>query len=720
MLTERHFKFGEFELDAPKRVLRRGGAPVALNSKTFDLLLALVENHGEVLTKDELLEKVWPGQFVEEGNLSVQIFNLRKIFGEQKNDHRFIVTVPGRGYSFVADLNGEPSGELVIESHSKSRIVVEETSDVSQPGTRLPGRALWAIAGLFVLLGGASGFFYLRQRQADISPDLSAGPLQIKRLTTVGKASVAALSPNGDLYVYALGTTGNPTSLWLGHTAGGEPIEMLPPANVWYHDVDFSSDGSHVYFVMSGAANPKGAIFSIPAIGKVPEKLVENIRTNVSYSPDMERFAFIKNDGERRLSLLVISGVRGEDVHELTSRPIESSFLSSTVAWSPDGKTIAVGAARDKENDNDCQLLAFNVENGEPIQVSGKLFSNILGIAWRKSGDGLVMSAIEPPQWDSQLWQVSFPAGEIRPINPDITSYAESLGISVKGDKLLALQKNTLANIWITSTDNLAGARQVTFGSINSRAGTHGLEWLPDGRIIFPAFTDRSQSLWVVSADGSTPQRLTPEGSIDQQPGVSSDGSIIVFCSNRQGAAEVWRVNADGSDLRQITSGGHNDMPTISPDGKWIVYVSKRDGLATIWKISADGGEPVRLADSYAAWPRISPDGKSVACVLNVDGKNKLAVIPIDGGTPPNLFDPPKTANFRFGLRWAPDGSALAFRDWEKGYWRQPLDGGPAARMEGLPDEKLFSFAWSRDQKLFAFSRGPEMRDVVLLSVSTK
>ncbi len=101
-LKEQTFSFGDFYLDGAKRLLLEQGKPVSLNSKTFDLLLVLLENHGQVLSKNELLEKVWAGQYVEENNLTVHISALRKMFGEKKGNHRFIVTLPGRGYTFVA------------------------------------------------------------------------------------------------------------------------------------------------------------------------------------------------------------------------------------------------------------------------------------------------------------------------------------------------------------------------------------------------------------------------------------------------------------------------------------------------------------------------------------------------------------------------------------------------------------------------------------------
>jgi DNA-binding winged helix-turn-helix (wHTH) protein/TolB-like protein/Tfp pilus assembly protein PilF len=172
-LTTKTFRFSNFELDPIRRVLNKNGDPVALNPKAFDLLLVLVESRGEVLTKDDLLERVWPGQFVEEGNLKVHISALRKIFKESKNDHRFIVTVPGRGYSFVADVTAEADGEIAVETYSHSRIIVTEESspeDVELPANRYgsvgpkTGRQpLWMkaiLAGSFAAILVAVPFVY--------------------------------------------------------------------------------------------------------------------------------------------------------------------------------------------------------------------------------------------------------------------------------------------------------------------------------------------------------------------------------------------------------------------------------------------------------------------------------------------------------------------------------------------------------------------------------
>ena len=97
------YEFGDFRLDAEKRLLWREDAPVPLTSRVFETLLYMVEHHDTVLDKERLMEAVWPDSIVEENNLTQNISTLRRVFGETPGSHRFIVTVPGRGYRFVAE-----------------------------------------------------------------------------------------------------------------------------------------------------------------------------------------------------------------------------------------------------------------------------------------------------------------------------------------------------------------------------------------------------------------------------------------------------------------------------------------------------------------------------------------------------------------------------------------------------------------------------------------
>lgn len=109
LMQKEIYEFGPFSLDPSERVVSRDGSPLPLTPKVFDTLLCLVRNRGRLLTKDELLREIWPDAFVEEVNLAVNVSTLRKVFGEGPQDGRYIVTVPGRGYRFVADVREIPT-----------------------------------------------------------------------------------------------------------------------------------------------------------------------------------------------------------------------------------------------------------------------------------------------------------------------------------------------------------------------------------------------------------------------------------------------------------------------------------------------------------------------------------------------------------------------------------------------------------------------------------
>src|ERR1700751_2137173 len=122
------YEFGPFRVDPEKELLLRGEETVPLTPKTFQILLVLVRHKREVVTKDELMREVWPDTFVEEANLSRNIFLLRKALGESPQDHQYILTVPGRGYRFAEDVQMVPAHQLnlVAGSHSTVQVQVRE------------------------------------------------------------------------------------------------------------------------------------------------------------------------------------------------------------------------------------------------------------------------------------------------------------------------------------------------------------------------------------------------------------------------------------------------------------------------------------------------------------------------------------------------------------------------------------------------------------------
>ena len=143
------YEFGDFQLHPLQRLLLRDQTAVSISNKAFDLLLVLIEGRDRVLTKDELLEKVWPDTIVEENNLTVAMSALRKALGEGANDRRYILTVPGRGYRFIAEVRTVPAREESPASAiavSQPAALPEKASNAGKSSRALPSRTLLVLA----------------------------------------------------------------------------------------------------------------------------------------------------------------------------------------------------------------------------------------------------------------------------------------------------------------------------------------------------------------------------------------------------------------------------------------------------------------------------------------------------------------------------------------------------------------------------------------------
>jgi DNA-binding winged helix-turn-helix (wHTH) protein len=174
------YEFGPFRVDAEKQALLRGNELIALNPKTFQLLLVLVRHGNEIVTKDELMKSVWLDTFVEETNLTRNIFALRKALGDNEHN-RYIITVPGQGYRLAENVRmlSEADLRIVAASHSKVQIQVRETK-----------RWGWIAAAAVVILvmgAGANRFFrhrtpVLTEKDTIVLADFVNSPLAIRCL----------------------------------------------------------------------------------------------------------------------------------------------------------------------------------------------------------------------------------------------------------------------------------------------------------------------------------------------------------------------------------------------------------------------------------------------------------------------------------------------------------------------------------------------------------
>jgi Tol biopolymer transport system component len=243
--------------------------------------------------------------------------------------------------------------------------------------------------------------------------------------------------------------------------------------------------------------------------------------------------------------------------------------------------------------------------------------------------------------------------------------------------------------------------------------------WTPNGQLVYSSAATGIEDLWITKPNGSEQRQLTVNTKANGTPAVSPDNRYIVFMSNRSGTFQVWRMNIDGGNQIQLTTGAGKNFPSISPDGKWVLYNSTDNWH--LWKASLDGGEPIRLTEYPASYPSVSPDGKMIACV----GRNEpnrersILILPFEGGQPLKRIDLGGRSFSGTRILWTPGGHAVIYaaeRDGATTLFRKPLDGGAAKEITELGEDDLFDFGYSPDGHLLAVTRGAWQHDVVLIS----
>jgi len=534
------------------------------------------------------------------------------------------------------------------------------------------------------------------------------------RLTAVGKAVSAAISPDGKYIVYVV-EDGKQQSLWLRHIASESTVQLLPPGGNVFLGLQFSPDSNRVYY------NAGKTVYQIPVLGGTPGKVLDEAYGELTFSPDAKQIAFVRFQNETQENSIIIADTDGTNQRQLISG---AEIFGMTIAWSPDGKVIACLRVKRAELHTK-EVLAVQVADGTAVPITSLLWLQVGQIAWMPDGKSLLIAA-ELKEGDeagvSQIWQIQYPGGEKRNVTKDSGNYA-SISLTADGRSLVSVKLEQVAHLWTMPADDINRLRQVTFGSAKFD-GAYGISWLPDGRIVYGSAPNTKAEAWVVGADGSDSKQLTTDAGT---PTISPDGRYLVFQNTITEKVGLWRMDISDGSKKQLTQ--KPDLwANFSPDSKWVIYQGWTDQTppASLYKVSIDGGEPIQLTKNIVPFsPTVSPDGKEIAFSFAriEEGKyrQKIALIPFNGGEITKMFD----ANLQYvdiygkqNLQWTPDGRAVNFIAASNGVsniWRQPIDGSAPIQLTNFTSDRIFNFAYSSDGSSLALSRGTLNNDVVLI-----
>jgi eukaryotic-like serine/threonine-protein kinase len=707
MSLETHsFEFDEFLLDGKEKVLLRDGKPLPITPKAFQLLEILVENHGHLVERNELLNKVWADSFVEEGNLTFTIQLLRKVLGDDKRNPRFIETVPKRGYRFVAKVKEvfrQPDTQDKIETDNSQKQVIVTKSWTNRQ------RLFVAAVAVFLLTAAISiGSWYFRSKDLANNAPILSTPFDLEKLSTTGKVLRAVVSPDGKNLLYVNGAFTEKQSVWLRQLASGNNTEIIPPSDHTYYGLEVSPDSNFLYFNRSSKTNPQQDIYRVPISGGIPQKILENTEGWMSLSPDSQQISFVRclRREEENCTLLIADAASGKNEKRLVSRP--RPFRIGDNQFSPNGKTIAFAVGQSQNGANEFGLLEVSLENGAERELTKEKFFNIKGLAWLPENSGLLITASRIPTKQFRIWEVSTATGSVQPLTKDAENYAE-LSLDKAATTLVSTQTMQNYQLSVLNRENLSNPRILADGS--------RVTFSPDGKIFFASLMSGNDEIWSINSDGSNQRQLTNDPADDSAPIFSGNSKTIFFASNRTGNAQTWRMDADGSNQIQITDKEPGTPLFVSPDGEWLYY--HRSLKKTLWKIPTKGGQEQLVLNRFAHHFAFSPDGGKVAFLEDRDGDKFIEIVSsVDGQTVKSL----KITDYKpviNEINWMPDGQEIAYvAAGDKQNFvlhRQSIDGGASEKIADLGNEQINSFAISPDGKNFAVVKGGWRHDAVLL-----
>lgn len=705
---QRFCEFGPFRIDVIKRLLQRDGEVVPLTPKTFDVLLALVERAGEGVEKDELMRRVWPDSFVEESNLAYHISLLRKVLGESRSEPNYIVTISGRGYRFVAEVKKveDERAELAIQEKLGSQSIVTEEEQAANAGELIPAHpavktenlkskvkgyqrgALIALAAL-ILSGVGFAYFVLR---SPLPPKVTAS-VQITSdgLPKISERGDSLVTDGSRLYfskrlrdqsvIAQISVTGGETvaipaggrimdlftsrtelliergidpdfesSLWVLPVLGGAPRRV---GNVMSHAATWSLDGQQIVYAHGST------LYLAKRDGTESRKLVTVAGRPYwpRWSPDGSRLRFTVADNSlsSQNSLWEVAA-DGSNPHPLLpgwNKPAADCCGN----WTTDGRYFVFRSTRNRTSDIWVmreQAGLFRRAYQAPVQLT---FGPLNYYAPVPSQDGkklfvvgeqqrgeLARYDMKTRQWSSYLSGIS----------------AEHLDFSKNGAWVVYVTypERSLWRIKVDGRQRL----QLTYPPMQASLP----RWSPDGKQI--VFTGRVPGkpwkIYLISAEGGSPQQLMPEERRELDPGWSPDGKTLVFGDRDAKTIHLLDLNTLRVDKLPGSEGFVS--PRWSPDGRYITaVVFGSHGKLLLFDLTTQ--KWVELTQQQAYWQRWSRDGKYIYFTGSRENEPGLLRVrigdrKIEWLTSIKDF---RVANGVWGAwtGWAPDDSPLMLRD---------------------------------------------------------
>jgi eukaryotic-like serine/threonine-protein kinase len=709
--------FGPFEVNPATGELRLGGMRVRLPRQPFQILLALLETPGEVVTREQLRAKIWPeGTFVDfEHGLGAAMNKLRRALNDSAKDPIYIETVPGYGYRFIGTVELRlPPAAVPVQSPLRSGIppqAIEKAADTPQARDKpfaggaviaqaLPQKPMmlhrrWLAATIScVAVSTAVGWWMHRSRA-------EPAPMHLIRLTTdPGLSGFPALSSDGKLLAYSSDQDGQ-QDLYVKQVAGGLPIRLTSDGE-GNTTPDFSPDGTKILF---RSDRQGGGIYEVPAFGG-EIRLVARDGLNPKVSPDGSQVTYWVGAPTVAYAVPGTGAVYIAPLAGGTPHRVGAIFTDARYPiWSEDGKhLLLIGYAAEKsfvESALDWWLV--------PIDGSEAI----------KSGAYQALAAARPQATDGS-WSIAAAHPEFP--NPACWSKTDNTVI-------FSMDIGGTTNLWEIGVSPGTGKVTGELRRLTAGAGHETYPSCQSGGAFAFAKAETKTDLWSLPMDlnrgvsTGALERITQSPANRDRVSLSNDGRYAAYASDQAGQQNIWIHDlTTGKESSVAPSPDRQGFAVISGSGTRVAY-SAFEGDKRYVYMAAPGAVPEKLCEgcpfamdwsldektllilsgipyqtiamdvaSHQQTPilkhpslglvyaRLSPDNRWVSFSIRAGlNRARIAIAPLDGPKPVpesawiNIaeVDPHDTSN------WSPDGKTLYFtspRDGHRCLWGQRLD----------------------------------------------
>ncbi|HMI50002.1 MAG TPA: winged helix-turn-helix domain-containing protein [Candidatus Saccharimonadales bacterium] len=639
--------FGPFEADLPSQELRKLGVRLRLPKQSFQILKVLLDHPGELVSREELRQILWPADtFVDfEHGLNAAVNRLRDALGDDAESPCYIETLPKRGYRFIGKMKAAPRVVLAASETLASVELAPVRAAKAWPSrNRILGlAAVAAVVVAGILFAWSSGKF--------VNSKLDFQPMTAVPFTSYpGRETTPSFSPDGSRIAFSW-DNGTSSTGKLGYNLyvkaiGSETVLQLTNHPSDWISSTWSPDGSQIAF--HRLAGDDTGIYVVPALGGPERKLVSThaphgVAAPLSWSPDGKWIAYADTESGQPGNRAFLLNVATLESHKFPHDP--SCQHEEFLTFSHSGQDLAIVC---NHNTIGFEVMVTNLEGKSRRSLT--TFSRfILGLAWSADDQSLIVSEEVLDGADgSEFDEIRVHGGDVHKLSVTAGSWQ---AISDDGHKLAFSKVETHLGIWRKDLQNSEAPAVQMYDSTRPQNNS---QYSPDGQhVAFDSDRSGTWSVWVAEIDGSNLVQIS-HGEPAGFPRWSPDSKKIAFSTrDPDGLESVYTADLSDRVARKLrTNIRQQSIPYWSHDGKWIYFLGYEGNSHQLYRCPAGGGDATLLVGSLELTMAIeSADGKVLYFSSRfIDANIMMLALDRPGATPQAI---PQMAKIFTAAHWA-------------------------------------------------------------------